>query len=272
MSRAVAVPDFGAGDSLWQYVTVAEPGEPGYPTPGLPLDDPWVAAVNQAIREVQASAGRGRGHRRRHRARWLAAGAAARSRHRRRRARGGLRWAASSPASRPRLPAPPEMTSWPRSTRPSASSRRSATTPSRTTRGDSTPPTPGSGMSWRRCPPGCGPMTRHWPRGTCCASTAASSPPPGSATTTCPARPERLSWKPDDGRNPGCGPVRTRSSGGSSSTARPAPICAAMVTAARSPWPSLTTRSWSPRAGGSPAAVTTGRPRRTCSRSPASRP
>ena len=59
MSRAVAVPDFGAGDSLWQYVTVAEPGEPGYPTPGLPLDDPWVPAVNQAIREVQASAGRG---------------------------------------------------------------------------------------------------------------------------------------------------------------------------------------------------------------------
>jgi hypothetical protein len=58
MSRPVAVPDFGAGDSLWQYVTVAEPGEPGYPTPELPLDDPWAPAVNQAIREVQASADR----------------------------------------------------------------------------------------------------------------------------------------------------------------------------------------------------------------------
>ena len=59
--------------------------------------------------------------------------------------------------------------------RPSASSPPSATTRNLTTRRDSTPPTPGSVTSWPRCPRRCGPMTRPWPRGTCCASTAASS-------------------------------------------------------------------------------------------------
>lgn len=38
MSRLVAVPDFGAPGSLCQQVEVAEPGEPGYPTPALPGD------------------------------------------------------------------------------------------------------------------------------------------------------------------------------------------------------------------------------------------
>ena len=33
MSRFAAVPDFGDSGSLYQYVEVAEPGEPGYPTP-----------------------------------------------------------------------------------------------------------------------------------------------------------------------------------------------------------------------------------------------
>ncbi len=57
MSRSVAVPDFGARDGLWQYVEVAEPGEPGYPTPVLPWDDPWASAVNQAVWEVEVAAG-----------------------------------------------------------------------------------------------------------------------------------------------------------------------------------------------------------------------
>ena len=35
---------------------VAEPGEPGYPTPELPDGDPWAPAVNQAIREIRAQA------------------------------------------------------------------------------------------------------------------------------------------------------------------------------------------------------------------------
>jgi hypothetical protein len=49
VSRLVAVPDFGDSGSLYQYVEVAEPGEPGYPTPALPEGDPWAPAVNQAL-------------------------------------------------------------------------------------------------------------------------------------------------------------------------------------------------------------------------------
>jgi hypothetical protein len=56
MSRSVTVPDFGDSGSFYQQVEVAEPGEPGYPTPGLPQTDPWAAAVNEAIREVEAEA------------------------------------------------------------------------------------------------------------------------------------------------------------------------------------------------------------------------
>ena len=41
MSRTVAVPDFGDSGSLYQHVEVAEPGDPGYPTPMLPEGDPW---------------------------------------------------------------------------------------------------------------------------------------------------------------------------------------------------------------------------------------
>jgi hypothetical protein len=85
-------------------------------------------------------------------------------------------------------------------------------------------------------------MTRRWPRGTCCASTAASSPPPGSATTTFPARQARTSSKPDDAGKPASAPASTRSTGASSNTATPAPIFAATAKAARSPWPSPTTR------------------------------
>jgi len=55
MSRLVAVPDFGAGDGLWQYAEVAEPGEPGYPTPALPEGDPWAPAVNRARAEIEAA-------------------------------------------------------------------------------------------------------------------------------------------------------------------------------------------------------------------------
>jgi hypothetical protein len=55
MSRHVAVPDFGAGDGLYQYVEVAEPGEPGYPTPEVPESDPWAVPVNQARAEVEAA-------------------------------------------------------------------------------------------------------------------------------------------------------------------------------------------------------------------------
>ena len=54
MSRTVAVPDFGDSGSLYQHVEVAEPGDPGYPTPLLPEGDPWAPAVNQAVAEVEA--------------------------------------------------------------------------------------------------------------------------------------------------------------------------------------------------------------------------
>ncbi len=54
MSRTVWVPDFGASDSLYQPVPVAEPGDPGYPAPALPEGDPWAPAVNQARAEIEA--------------------------------------------------------------------------------------------------------------------------------------------------------------------------------------------------------------------------
>ena len=53
--RLVAVPDFGDSGSLYQYVEVAEPGEPGYPTLTLPEGDPWAPAVNQARAEIEAA-------------------------------------------------------------------------------------------------------------------------------------------------------------------------------------------------------------------------
>ncbi len=56
MSRVVIVPDFGDSGSVYQSVEVAEPGEPGYPTPLLPEGDPWAPAVNEVIREVAAEA------------------------------------------------------------------------------------------------------------------------------------------------------------------------------------------------------------------------
>ena len=34
---------------------MAEPGEPGYPTPALPEGDPWAPAVNQARAGVEAA-------------------------------------------------------------------------------------------------------------------------------------------------------------------------------------------------------------------------
>jgi hypothetical protein len=55
VSRSVTVPDFGASGNLYQQVEVAEPGEPGYPTPALPEGDPWAPAVNQAIAKVEAA-------------------------------------------------------------------------------------------------------------------------------------------------------------------------------------------------------------------------
>ena len=56
MSRTVAVPDFGDSGSLHQHVEVAEPGDPGYPTPMLPEGDPWASAVNRAVAAVRAEA------------------------------------------------------------------------------------------------------------------------------------------------------------------------------------------------------------------------
>ena len=55
MSRSVNVPDFGDSGSLYQQVEVAEPGDPGYPTPELAEGDPWAPAVNQAIAGVEAA-------------------------------------------------------------------------------------------------------------------------------------------------------------------------------------------------------------------------
>ena len=57
MSRSVTVPDFGDSGSPYQQVEVAEPGDPGYPTLELPEGDPWAAAVNAAIYEIEAAAG-----------------------------------------------------------------------------------------------------------------------------------------------------------------------------------------------------------------------
>jgi len=56
VSRLVAVPDWGASGSLYQQVEIAEPGDPGYPTPELPEGDPWASAVNAVIREIEAEA------------------------------------------------------------------------------------------------------------------------------------------------------------------------------------------------------------------------
>ena len=55
MSRIVTVQDFGDSGQRYQGVEVAEPGEPGYPTPALPEGDPWAHAVNQARAEVEAA-------------------------------------------------------------------------------------------------------------------------------------------------------------------------------------------------------------------------
>ena len=57
MTRYVTVPDFGDSGQRYQEVEVAEPGDPGYPTPELPDDDPWAPAVNTAIWEAEAAAG-----------------------------------------------------------------------------------------------------------------------------------------------------------------------------------------------------------------------
>ncbi len=54
MSRTAWVPNYGAEGGLYQPVQVAEPGEPGYPTPALPEGDPWAPAVNRVIAEVEA--------------------------------------------------------------------------------------------------------------------------------------------------------------------------------------------------------------------------
>lgn len=55
MSRLVAVPNYGSEGGLYQYVEVAEPGDPGYPTPELPESDPWACSVNQARAAIEAA-------------------------------------------------------------------------------------------------------------------------------------------------------------------------------------------------------------------------
>ena len=55
MSRTVTVRDYGDSGQRYQDVEVAEPGEPGYPTPALPEGDPWAPAVNQARADVEAN-------------------------------------------------------------------------------------------------------------------------------------------------------------------------------------------------------------------------
>ena len=56
MTRRAAVPGWGDSGSLYQYVEIAEPGEPGYPTPRLPDGDPWAPAVNRVIDEIAGEA------------------------------------------------------------------------------------------------------------------------------------------------------------------------------------------------------------------------
>ena len=56
MSRLAAVPGWDDSGSPCQYVEIAEPGEPGYPTPRLPDGDPWAPAVNRVIDEIAGEA------------------------------------------------------------------------------------------------------------------------------------------------------------------------------------------------------------------------
>jgi len=53
--RYVKVPDVSDSGALYQRVPVAEPPDPGYPTPRLPESDPWATAVSRAIDEIRAS-------------------------------------------------------------------------------------------------------------------------------------------------------------------------------------------------------------------------
>ncbi len=57
MSRLVAVPDWSDSGSLYQWITVPEPGDDGYPMAELPGEDPWAPAVNRALGEIEADAG-----------------------------------------------------------------------------------------------------------------------------------------------------------------------------------------------------------------------
>jgi hypothetical protein len=54
MSRLVVVPDWGNSGSLYQWITVPEPGDDGYLMTELPEGDPWASAVNRAIAEIEA--------------------------------------------------------------------------------------------------------------------------------------------------------------------------------------------------------------------------
>ena len=54
MSRLAAVPDWGDSGSLYQWITIPEPGNDGYPMAELPEGDPWAPAVNRAIAEIEA--------------------------------------------------------------------------------------------------------------------------------------------------------------------------------------------------------------------------
>jgi hypothetical protein len=53
MSRLVAVPDWDDSGSLYQWITVPEPGDDGYPMAELSEGDPWAPAVNRAIAEIE---------------------------------------------------------------------------------------------------------------------------------------------------------------------------------------------------------------------------
>ncbi len=57
MSRLAAVPDWGDSGSLYQWISVPEPGDDSYPMAELPEEDPWAPAVNQAVCGIEAEAG-----------------------------------------------------------------------------------------------------------------------------------------------------------------------------------------------------------------------
>ncbi|MDQ2811537.1 MAG: hypothetical protein M3Z75_06565 [Actinomycetota bacterium] len=53
MSRIAWIPAPRTSLELYEQIEVPEPGEPGYPGPELPADDPRAGTVNQVRAEIE---------------------------------------------------------------------------------------------------------------------------------------------------------------------------------------------------------------------------